>query len=171
MRNSTHKKLKAEKAALRWRISVHEAGHCVAKELLCGGVAFAEVSFSDGQNATLGKTPEGGPEATADDIEHSCISAVSGAVAEALVLGDVRGAAGDLPQLFDWLVAGGMAESAANEVLIDSGKEARKLIGAHLPAVKAIAEALLEKGRIEGAEVATIVAAQSAKSEEVSKTS
>lgn len=170
MRKSTHKKIQVEKSAdFRWRCAVHEAGHCVARELLCGGVVFAEVGE---RNGTLGKVPDG-TDQTAEGTAHTCIAGVAAGEAEGLFFGDIRGVGneehGDVAQLVDWLFDAGMAENTIYEVLIDARKDARKLIAAYFPAVESIADVLMAKGRIEGAEVASIVAEQTAKlSEELS---
>lgn len=171
----------ARSPAVRRRVAAHEAGHAVAALLL--GMRLEQVSMIAG-GFTGGSTQASVEEGlfTRDEMEARVVMALAGRAAEEVMLGDVSGGAAlDLRQatamivdshlalgLFGRLTSIGVdpARAVAADAALAAAVEAElrtiygrtaTLISGARRAVQLVADSLLEKRLLSGAEVAALI--------------
>lgn len=133
---------------------VHEAGHAVASTVL--GVPVAEVVLNGDGSGVCHVDP-----ATAAPRRAQLVVLLAGACAVGLAFPDhrdfaVAGGGSDFAQA-ERLVAEGWAEGDKRAVMVAGFDAAERLLADHWGAVEAVAEALAERGRLTGGEVARLV--------------
>lgn len=153
----------------RWRVCVHEAGHCVVQQLVGGSVEYAEVFDRGGQYPGAPIGWKGWTRFIADPcetVETTFTSTVAGGVAEVAVLGgESRGVASDAESLRKICDAAGMSADQRIDLTNCALTGAKKIIDASLGAVNSVAEVLRTTGRIEGPQIAAIIADEREKQE------
>lgn len=152
------------------QIALHEAGHVVAYHILRDELRFAQVksvSMKEGKNhggtteLELGPLPKTGTQEALIAKYAWATAKLAGSAAGQLFAGEQGVSKGDYDEARDAVTAFVEEEYGICAALMDATTRATGLVLAHYPAVKALADALLEQKELSGEKATEIIEANS----------